>query len=196
MAAGVRTSSVSVFVAIRRAVVLAALLPAALPIACASAPAPAAAALCGGFDFPVGAPDADGYYDAQPFGTNLHLGSDYNGNGGGDSDLGDAVHAVAKGEVVLAEDLGGGWGNVVRIVHACGETTVESLYAHLDTMHVVPGMRIQRGFAIGTIGTAGGQYLAHLHFELRVVVGGAIGGGYGEADGHIDPGAFILAHRP
>jgi murein DD-endopeptidase MepM/ murein hydrolase activator NlpD len=169
--------------------------------ACASTPAAPPPARCGGFDFPVGPPDADGYYDAQPFGTNLHLGSDYNGNGGGDSDLGDPVHAVARGKVVLAEDLGGGWGNVVRIVHACETGPMESLYAHLDALHVAPGMWIDRGMTLGTIGTAHGQYLAHLHFELRDVVGLPVGGGYDEAasdgeSGWVDPTAFIRAHRP
>ncbi len=163
--------------------------------ACASAPA-AAPASCGGFDFPVGAPDAVGYYDAQPFGTNEHLGSDLNGNGGGDSDLGDPVHAVARGTVVFAEDVGGGWGNVVRVVHACGDARYESVYAHLDRVDVAVGMPVVRGAAIGTIGTAGGQYLAHLHFELREVVGRSLGGGYGDADGHVDPTAFIAANRP
>ena len=38
-----------------------------------------------GFDFPVGPPDAQGYYDAQSFGRNRHLGEDWNGNGGGNS---------------------------------------------------------------------------------------------------------------
>lgn len=36
-----------------------------------------------GFDFPVGKPDADGYYNAQDFQENYHLGEDWNGNGGG-----------------------------------------------------------------------------------------------------------------
>ncbi|MCP4808387.1 MAG: hypothetical protein GY913_06235 [Proteobacteria bacterium] len=34
-----------------------------------------------GFDQPVGHPDAEGYFDAQPFGVNHHLGQDWNGNG-------------------------------------------------------------------------------------------------------------------
>ena len=38
-----------------------------------------------GFDFPVGPPDAKGYYDAQSFGKNRHLGSDWNGVGGGNT---------------------------------------------------------------------------------------------------------------
>ena len=121
---------------------------------------------CNGFDFPVGAPDGIGYYDAQAFGENDHLGNDWNGNGGGDSDLGDPVYAVADGVVIDANDHGEGWGNVVRVVHPCaGE--LESLYAHLDTMNVAVGTLVSRGDRIGTIGNARGRYRAHLHFELR-----------------------------
>ena len=152
---------------------------------------------CDGFDYPVGPPDADGYYDAQPFATAEHLGSDWNGNGGGDSDYGDPVHAVAAGRVVFAADLGGGWGNVVRIVHHCDGTAVESLYAHLATITTAVGARVGRGDPIGTIGDADGQYFAHLHFELRARPGLPIGAGYGPAtDAHHDPTAFIGAHRP
>src|SRR5262249_29328488 len=84
---------------------------------------------CDGFDFRVGPPDAVGYHDDQPFGQHEHLGNDWNGNGGGDTDLGDPVHAAAAGVVIEATDIGGDWGNVVRVAHGCG---VESLYAHLD----------------------------------------------------------------
>jgi murein DD-endopeptidase MepM/ murein hydrolase activator NlpD len=148
---------------------------------------------CDGFDFPVGPPDGAGYYDAQPFGTNTHLGNDWNGNGGGNTDLGDPVHAVATGVVVHAFDLGGGWGNVVRIVHACG---VESLYAHLDRIETTLGATVERGQRIGTIGTAHGRYLAHLHLEIRSP-GLPLGGGYStDTTGYRDPTAFIRANRP
>ena len=152
---------------------------------------------CEAFDFPVGAPDAEGYYDAQPFGENDHLGSDWNGLGGNDTDLGDPVYAASAGIVSEAVDYGGGWGNVVRIVHRCGDDEVESLYAHLASVAVVTGAGVGRGDPIGTIGDADGQYLAHLHFELRDVVGLPVGGGYGtQRDGYVDPTAFIAAHRP
>jgi murein DD-endopeptidase MepM/ murein hydrolase activator NlpD len=160
---------------------------------------PAATAECGGFDFPVGPPNASGYYDAQPFGINDHLGNDWNGNGGGDSDLGDPVHAIADGVISVASDHAGGWGNVVRVVHACGEVPgqeVESLYAHLDTIEVHAGQRVDRGQRLGTIGTAGGQYRAHLHLELRARRGMPLGGGYSkDTTGYLDPSAFILGHR-
>lgn len=152
---------------------------------------------CDGFDFPVGPPDAEGYYDAQPFGVSEHLGNDWNGNGGGDTDLGDPVHSAAGGRVVFAQDVGGGWGNVVRVVHRCDHGKVETLYAHLDTIDVEVGARVERGQTIGTIGDAHGEYVPHLHFELRGKIGLPIGAGYGsETAGYLDPTAFILAHRP
>lgn len=173
-------------------------------------PGAAAIPLADGFDFPVGAPDARGYRDAQPFGLNQHLGSDWNGVLGADTDLGDPVFAAAAGLVTEAADHGGGWGNVVRVVHrvssapgragagAGPERVVETLYAHLDRIDVRPGDLVTRGQPIGTIGTAHGRYLAHLHFELRTSVGVALGGGYGDPAplGHVDPTAFIQAHRP
>jgi murein DD-endopeptidase MepM/ murein hydrolase activator NlpD len=149
---------------------------------------------CGGFDFPVGPPDAAGYYDAQPFGANHHLGNDWNGVGGGDSDLGDPVYAVADGFVVEAMDHGGGWGNVIRVVHGCGDD-VESLYAHLETIEVLAGVPVSRGQRLGTIGTAGGQYRAHLHLELRDRRL-PLGGGYAEDHtGYLDPTEYIRRHR-
>lgn len=170
--------------------------------ACRDEP-PEMASECRGFVFPVGPPDARGYYDAQPFGVNDHLGNDWNGNGGGDSDLGDPVHAIAAGVVTVASDHGGGWGKVVRVVHAHGEAPgqapgqeVESLYAHLETIEVEPGQRVGCGQRIGTIGTAGGQYRAHLHLELRAQPGLPLGGGYSkDTTGYLDPSAFILGHR-
>lgn len=159
----------------------------------------ASAAECGRFDFPVGSPDAGGYYDAQPFGTNAHLGNDWNGNGGGDSDLGDPVYAISPGVVTVADDHSGGWGNVVRVAHTCRadpEQEVESLYAHLDTIDVRAGQRVLRGQRLGTIGNAHGQYLAHLHLELRAHHGMPLGGGYSQDQtGFLDPSAFIRGHR-
>jgi murein DD-endopeptidase MepM/ murein hydrolase activator NlpD len=70
-----------------------------------------------GFDFPVGKPDAKGYYNAQKFGENMHLGDDWNGLGGGDSDLGDSIYAISNGYIEEAKDYDGGWGNVISIVH-------------------------------------------------------------------------------
>ena len=66
-----------------------------------------------GFDFPVGKPDATAYYNAQGFTENGHLGEDWNGIGGGNTDLGDPIYAVANGYVSFSENVNGGWGNVI-----------------------------------------------------------------------------------
>lgn len=153
--------------------------------------------LADGFDFPVGPPDAKAYYNAQPFGKNLHLGDDWNGVGGGNSDLGDPVYSVAHGKVVEAVDHGGGWGKVIRVVHRLKEQEVESLYAHLDTMLVEEGDFVERGKQIGTIGNADGVYWAHLHLEIRSQKGMPLGGGYSaDTVGYVDPTAFIEQQRP
>lgn len=70
-----------------------------------------------GFDYPVGPPDARGYYCAQEFSVNRHLGEDWNGARGGNTDINDPVYAAANGVVVFADWVSAGWGNVIRIVH-------------------------------------------------------------------------------
>lgn len=157
--------------------------------------------LADGFDYPVGKPNAKGYYNAQKFGRNQHLGDDWNGVGGGNTDLGDPVYVVAHGIVVFAEEVPGGWGNVVRVVHNIGSAErpvfVESLYAHLQRITVTTGTVLKRGQRLGTIGTANGAYLAHLHLELRTTINQSIGSGYSSiTTGYADPTAFIKSHRP
>lgn len=153
-----------------------------------------------GFDFPVGKPDAKNYYNAQKFGANNHLGDDWNGKGGGNTDLGDPVYSCANGYITFAQDVGGGWGNVVRVVHVISTSplvVVESLYAHLDEIKVKEGTPIKRGEQLGTIGNAGGIYYAHLHLEIRTEYGLPIGGGYSNiTTGYTDPTVFIKNNRP
>ncbi len=123
-----------------------------------------------GFDFPVGKPNSKGYYNAQKFGKNYHLGEDWNGTGGGNTDMGDSVYAISAGIVASAEDLKGGWGKVVRIYHKLDikkEGTkqkphyIESVYAHFKEVNVKAGQVVKKGEQIGTIGNADGLYLAH-----------------------------------
>ena len=127
--------------------------------------------LADGFDQPVGKPDAEGYYMSRGFRANYHMGEDWNGLGGGNSDLGDPVYAVAHGLVVMARDVRMGWGNLVIIRHAFLENGrlnfVDSVYAHLQRVLVREGQQITRGQQVGTIGNNRGMYTAHLHFEIR-----------------------------
>ena len=149
-----------------------------------------------GFDFPVGKPNANGYYNAQGFGKNTHLGDDWNGVGGGNTDLGDPVYTIANGLVVGARDEGMGWGNVIRVVHKMRDAHpsryILSLYAHLEEMHVESGQKVEKGTQIGTIGNADGAYWAHLHLEIRDSIWMPLGGGYDDdTTGFVDPTDFI-----
>lgn len=157
---------------------------------CARAP------LSDGFGFPVGGGTAEGYYDAQPFGVNDHLGSDWNAVTGGATDYGHPVQAIGNGLVTDATEYGGGWGLVVRIVHRDGERCVESFYGHLAEARVTVGDVVARGEGIGTIGDANGRYVPHLHLELRTEPGRPLGPGCGEPKWRVDPTAFILARAP
>lgn len=124
-----------------------------------------------GFDMPVGKPDAEGYYRSRGLIIGRHMGDDWNGDGGGNTDLGAPVYSTAHGLVVYARDARMGWGKLVIIRHAFWENRrwnyVDSLYAHLHQIFVREGQQVQRGQLVGTIGTNRGMYTAHLHFEIR-----------------------------
>ncbi|MDQ6765692.1 MAG: M23 family metallopeptidase [Verrucomicrobiota bacterium] len=152
------------------------------------------------FDFPIGSEHGAFAYNAQPFTENRHLGDDLNGIGGENSDLGDPVFAVADGRVLFAGEGGPGWGNIVIILHALQENGarryVQSYYAHLQNILVTPRRDVLRGDQIGTIGTANGRYLAHLHFEMREFITPFVGLGYREdTRGWLNPTEFIEQHR-
>lgn len=152
------------------------------------------------FDFPLGSENGALSYDATPFTQNRHLGSDLNGIGGENSDLGDPIYCIADGRVLLARDGGPGWGNVVIVLHAYidnGERKyVQSYYGHVEEMLVHAGDDVRRGQKIATVGTGNGRYLAHLHFEMREFVTPFIGPGYREnTRGWINPTQFIEQHR-
>lgn len=161
----------------------------------------AAVRLADGFGLPVGLENGKKYYKARGFRPNGHLGEDWNGVGGGDSDLGDPVYVTANGLVVYARDFRAGWGNVVIVRHAYMERGdvryVDSLYGHLDRISVKEGQRLERGDKVGTIGTAHGQYPAHLHFEMRkdIRVGMFRSSFKRDFSVYFDPTQFVLTHQ-
>ncbi|MCM3872363.1 MAG: peptidoglycan DD-metalloendopeptidase family protein [Pyrinomonadaceae bacterium] len=142
-----------------------------------------------GFDFPVGNADGkgayvdtstgkryDGWYIAtnfaEEYSLGIHPGEDWNGTGGGDTDLGQSVHAVANGRVVFAQDCGRLWGNVIIVEHTFYENheklKIRSLYAHLLEIKVASGKEVRRRQVIATVGQDPEKtYHAHLHLELR-----------------------------
>ena len=155
------------------------------------------------FDPPMGSEHLALVYNAQPFWDmnegrgGHHFGDDLNGIGGMNTDLGDPVFAAADGLVLYAGEPSPGWGGTVLVGHrdASGQM-LQSMYAHLEDIHVATGSSVTRGQSIGTVGTAGGRYPAHLHFEMRSGYGVDIGAGYG-ADplNRLDPMATIQARR-
>jgi murein DD-endopeptidase MepM/ murein hydrolase activator NlpD len=152
------------------------------------------------WDFPLGSEHGALAYNAQPFTENRHLGDDLNGIGGQNSDLGDPIYAAGDGRVVLAQDGGPGWGNVIVVMHAIEENGarryVQSFYGHCDEMLVEAGQDVRRGEQIATVGNAGGRYWAHLHFEMREFVTPWIGAGYrDDTSGWINPMEFIQQRR-
>ena len=157
--------------------------------------------LADGFDFPVGKPEAEGYYKARGFRTNGHMGEDWDGIGGGDTDLGDPIFAIGDGVVVFARDVHLGWGNVVIIRHAYREKGavkyIDSLYGHLQKMLVGRGQKVTRGQQIATMGTAHGQYDAHLHLEIRknIEIGLSKAKFAKNFTNYFSPTEFIESHR-
>ena len=142
-----------------------------------------------GFDFPIGDLNAEGSYTDlatgvvhngwyiatqfnEQYSLGIHTGEDWNGSGGGATDLGQDVHAVANGRVVFAEHCGRLWGNVVIVEHYFYENDqrrkILSLYAHLLEIKVSAADKIKRRQVIATIGQDPEKLFSpHLHLELR-----------------------------
>jgi murein DD-endopeptidase MepM/ murein hydrolase activator NlpD len=161
--------------------------------------------LADGFDYPVGKPNGEGYYRARGMRLRspVHFGEDWNGNGGGDSDLHDPIYACANGVVTFAYDVAGGWGRVIILRHAYRDPKtgkikyVDSLYGHNRTILVKKGDFVVRGQQISTMGNNRGMYPAHLHFEMRhnITVGMDRTSVNQTLTNWADPTIFINGHR-
>jgi murein DD-endopeptidase MepM/ murein hydrolase activator NlpD len=157
--------------------------------------------LADGFDFPVGKGEARGYYKARGYRPHGHQGEDWDGVGGGDTDLGDPVYVIGDGVVVFARDCHQGWGNVIIVRHAYRESgsvrTIDSLYGHLGKILVHRGQTVRRDQQIATIGNAHGLYDAHLHLEVRknLAIGMSRNKFAQDFSNYYDPSDFIASHR-
>jgi hypothetical protein len=81
-----------------------------------------------------------------------------------DLNTGDAVRAAWGGKVRYSQYNDGGFGNLVVIRHYNG---LETFYAHLSKLLVVPNQLVEAGETIGLGGNTGHSYGSHLHFEVR-----------------------------
>jgi murein DD-endopeptidase MepM/ murein hydrolase activator NlpD len=77
---------------------------------------------------------------------------------------GTTVTAAAGGTVIMAQWYGG-YGNYILIDHGGGYSTG---YGHLSAIYVTTGQSVQRGQAIGAVGSTGQSTGPHLHFEVRI----------------------------
>jgi hypothetical protein len=155
------------------------------------------------FEPPMGTEHGALTYNAQKFlemnekRGGPHLGDDLNGIGGQNTDLGDPVHSVADGLVIYAGVPSPGWGGTVITAHRLVDgRLLHSMYSHLDVIEPGVGELVARGQTIGTVGSARGLYLAHLHFEMRESDAVDLGPGYSHAVmNRLDPSMTIAALR-
>jgi|TARA_R110000737_G_scaffold164641_1_gene192296 LysM repeat protein len=81
-----------------------------------------------------------------------------------DLDTGDTVKAAWSGKVRYSKFNEGGFGNLVIVRHNNG---LESFYAHLSKLLVVPNQNVEAGTPLGLGGNTGHSRGSHLHFEVR-----------------------------
>jgi hypothetical protein len=95
---------------------------------------------------------------------------DWNLESMGNSDLGEPLCAPFDGVVINAEDYGGAWGKIVRVMgyDAAAKDVVVWMGAHLSEYSVSVGQIVEPGEHIARVGTAGGRYSAHLHEQISV----------------------------
>jgi murein DD-endopeptidase MepM/ murein hydrolase activator NlpD len=106
---------------------------------------------------------------SQPF-RYYHKGTDIANSAG------TPVLAADAGKVVVSGWTNVGYGNHIIIDHGNGYQT---LYAHLSSISVVSGQRVNRGGTIGAIGSTGRSTGPHLHFEIRT------------GSGNVDPLGYL-----
>lgn len=125
--------------------------------------------------------------DTPPRPDLRHIGDDYNGPGGGNSDLGMDVKCLGDGVVEACIFWNGssyGFGNHIFIRHELTEELYQAIkrdygidsrilyshYAHLSKIAVNVGQEVNKGQLIAKLGNSGTVY-AHVHVELRKATG-------------------------
>ena len=76
---------------------------------------------------------------------------------------GTPVKGTADG-IVLSAEWSGGYGRLVVLDHGNG---LQTYYAHLSRIEVVPGQWIRRGERLGLAGASGRATSSHVHYEVR-----------------------------
>jgi murein DD-endopeptidase MepM/ murein hydrolase activator NlpD len=76
---------------------------------------------------------------------------------------GTPIHATADG-IVKSAGWYGGYGKLVVVDHGNG---VETYYAHMSRVDVIPGQEVRMGQTVGGVGSTGRVTAPHLHYEVR-----------------------------
>lgn len=99
-------------------------------------------------------------YRRNPFGGGMefHQGLDIA------APMGTTITAAAAGTVISAGWYGG-YGNYILIDHGGGMSTG---YGHCSQIFVSVGQHVQKGQAIGAVGSTGYSTGPHVHFEVRI----------------------------
>lgn len=99
-------------------------------------------------------------YRRNPFGGGMefHQGLDIA------APMGTTITAAAAGTVISAGWYGG-YGNYILIDHGGGMATG---YGHCSQIFVSVGQQVQKGQAIGAVGSTGASTGPHVHFEVRI----------------------------
>ncbi len=115
----------------------------------------------GSFSWPASGPITD------PFGMRMHpITHQWKMHSGMDigAPMGSTITAAAGGKIIYA-GWEGGYGNTIIIDHGGNTST---LYGHCSQLFVSEGQEVQRGQAIGAVGSTGESTGPHLHFEIRI----------------------------
>ena len=98
-------------------------------------------------------------YRSDPFTGNpkMHTGLDFA------MKIGNPVYATGDGVVESVKFEFIGYGNSVTINHGFGYKTI---YAHLNSVKVIEGMKVKRGDCIAESGKSGRSSGPHLHYEV------------------------------
>ena len=111
-------------------------------------------------------PDPSRYRMSSPFGyrtdpftgaSRMHTGLDFA------MKIGNPVYATGDGVVESVKFEFFGYGNSITIKHGFG---YETIYAHLNSVKVIEGMKVKRGDCIGESGKSGRSSGPHLHYEV------------------------------
>ena len=109
----------------------------------------------------------------SPFGWRVHpISGEWKFHAGVDLgyEYGSYIGSLFDGQVVIADNLGDGYGNQVLIYHAAIDSYTR--YAHCSTLHVSAGQFVTAGQLIAQVGSTGYSTGPHLHLEYIINVNG------------------------